>query len=1075
MKKLYFLLVSLMITLSGFSQSNVGINPTGLAPNADAGLDVDFSNKGILIPRVSLQSSSSFAPLSAHVAGMIVYNTATIADVKPGFYYDNGTKWIPGFLTGNSLGDMLYWNGTQWLTIPIGLPGQFLQVTGSNIPSWGGATFSTIITTAATAITGTTATSGGTISSDGGSPVLTRGICWNTSTGPTIANSKTTDGAGIGTFTSNLTGLVPLTTYYVRAYTINSNVVSYGNEISFTTTGVLPTLAATTAATVLTGVSATSGGNVTSDGGAPIIERGICYGTTSNPSIIANTKIIDPSPGTGLFVSNIAGLTGNMTYYVRAYATNAIGTAYGTQITFTTLVNLPVIITTAPSSVGSTTATSGGTATMNGTGRSFGNYGIAYSTVSNSPTPTFVSNGFAGAVMPTSWVTNLTGLAGNTTYYLRAYLEVYDPTVVWGQPAWSTLFGNEYTITTNGAGLPVITSTKPITGKSANTANTGGNIASDGGAAISAKGVCWSTSATPTLGVLNFTNDGTGNTSYNSQITGLTASTTYYVRAYATNSVGTSYGPVDVVFTTWVQSPYSLGQDVGYGICAYVDSLGSGFVVSYDIPFTGQWGCSGTSIATSSAMGTGLANTDAILAACATRPIAASVAKDYTGGGYLDWYLPSSGEWSQILVGASSNLYYHSTNNFYTSTQQNATYAVSAFFNYNSGYISGESKAGSIYVQYLRAIRSFTAAPAATVPTVTTDAITNITGTTATSGGNVTSDGGMPIIENGVCWSTTSGPTIADSRTIDGAAVGTFISSVTGLTISTTYYVRAYATNGMGTAYGNEVSFTTNAAGIPSVSTLAVLNMIGAIAEGGVNVVSDNGNPLTALGLVWATTTGPTITTNVGMTNDGTLTGTYYPLMTNLSIGTTYYVRAYATNSAGTAYGTEVVFTEAAATIGQYVSGGLIYGNVFSIDGTGLHGLIADPWGFGTSDWGCTGTYAGANGTAIGTGQANTTAIVADITTNACVSASPTAAYAAQISTWLGPDWYLPSKDEFDLLWTNRVAAGVDANLSPAFPFWSSSEVNTSTATPVWYFDGTTWVNTGAKTDLYTVWPIRGF
>ena len=107
-KKLYSLLITLIISLSGFSQ-NVGINATGAQPNAAAGLDVDFSNKGLLIPRVALISTSSFAPLSAHVAGMVIYNTATANDVLPGFYYDNGTKWISGFIKGQSIGDMLYW------------------------------------------------------------------------------------------------------------------------------------------------------------------------------------------------------------------------------------------------------------------------------------------------------------------------------------------------------------------------------------------------------------------------------------------------------------------------------------------------------------------------------------------------------------------------------------------------------------------------------------------------------------------------------------------------------------------------------------------------------------------------------------------------------------------------------------------------------------------------------------------------------------------------------------------------------------------------------------------------------
>jgi len=90
-----------------------------------------------------------------------------------------------------------------------------------------------------------------------------------------------------------------------------------------------------------------------------------------------------------------------------------------------------------------------------------------------------------------------------------------------------------------------------------------------------------------------------------------------------------------------------------------------------------------------------------------------------------------------------------------------------------------------------------------------TTTISNISYTTASSGGNVTNDGGTVVTERGVCWSTSQGPTIADSKTIDGNGTGNFTSNITGLTAGTLYFVRAYATNSVGTAYGNQVSFST--------------------------------------------------------------------------------------------------------------------------------------------------------------------------------------------------------------------------------------------------------------------------
>lgn len=101
----------------------------------------------------------------------------------------------------------------------------------------GASNLATLTTVAISAITNTSASSGGVISSDGGTPVTQRGICWSTSSNPTIADNTTNNGSGLGNFTGNLTGLSSNTTYYVRAYAINGIGVAYGNQVSFTTTG----------------------------------------------------------------------------------------------------------------------------------------------------------------------------------------------------------------------------------------------------------------------------------------------------------------------------------------------------------------------------------------------------------------------------------------------------------------------------------------------------------------------------------------------------------------------------------------------------------------------------------------------------------------------------------------------------------------------------------------------------------------------------------------------------------------------------------------------------------------------
>ncbi len=187
-----------------------------------------------------------------------------------------------------------------------------------------------LTTTTVTDITLTTAKSGGNISSDGGATVTARGVCWSTNQTPTISDNKTIDGTGTGAFVSSISGLTPNTTYYVRAYATNSSGTGYGDAISFKTEEIGIPVLTTTEVTDITQTTAKSGGNITSDGGAVVTERGVCWSTNPTPTISDN-KTTD-GEGTGAFVSSISGLTPNTTYYVRAYATNSSGTGYGDAI-----------------------------------------------------------------------------------------------------------------------------------------------------------------------------------------------------------------------------------------------------------------------------------------------------------------------------------------------------------------------------------------------------------------------------------------------------------------------------------------------------------------------------------------------------------------------------------------------------------------------------------------------------------------------------------------------------------------------------------------------------------------------
>lgn len=177
-------------------------------------------------------------------------------------------------------------------------------------------------------ITATSAISGGEVVSDSEFDVTAYGICWSTTSNPTVSNAHTVDGSGLGAFTSRMANLEPNTTYYVRSYAENASGIAYGNQVTFTTLSGLPTVSTITASTV-TSTYAQAGGNVTADGGFDVIRRGVCYGIAPQPTI-AGSHTTD-GIGTGEFVSYLTNLNPGTTYYYRAYATNGVGTAYGEQ------------------------------------------------------------------------------------------------------------------------------------------------------------------------------------------------------------------------------------------------------------------------------------------------------------------------------------------------------------------------------------------------------------------------------------------------------------------------------------------------------------------------------------------------------------------------------------------------------------------------------------------------------------------------------------------------------------------------------------------------------------------------
>lgn len=389
----------------------------------------------------------------------------------------------------------------------------------------------TLTTTAASSITINSASTGGNITSNGGADITARGVCWALTTQPLVSGSHTSDSQGDGSFISNLTGLTPGTKYYVRAYAENKAGTSYGNEVSFMTTSLAVPVLTTIEATGITSNSAVSGGNITSDGGASVSSRGVCWAVSANPTIDdSNTA---NGTGTGSFVSNLNGLLPGTTYYARAYATNGVGTAYGNDITFTTTQVAPTLTTTPATNITYNSAVSGGNITSTG-GAPIDDKGVCWS-ITTGPVATG-SHASSGAGSGT-YTSNITGLNPGITYYIRAY----------AKNSAGTSYGNQLNFTTNSVTAPTLT-TNSVSGITMTSAVSGGNITSENGDPVSERGVCWNTTGSPTTSNPK-TTDGIGMGSFISHMDGLLAGTTYYVRAYATNTGGTAYGN-EISFTT---------------------------------------------------------------------------------------------------------------------------------------------------------------------------------------------------------------------------------------------------------------------------------------------------------------------------------------------------------------------------------------------------------------------------------------------------------------------------------------------------------------------------------------------
>jgi uncharacterized protein (TIGR02145 family) len=379
----------------------------------------------------------------------------------------------------------------------------------------------TVITFPVSDIDHQSATCGGSVTSE--TAITKRGICWSsTNQIPTTNDSISNDGNEAGSFSCYIQNLKSDSVYYIRAYAINNVGTGYGSVMKIKTKKALVNVV-TLPITEISLSSATGAAQVTFDKGVIVSERGLCWSTLPIPTI--NDGKITAGQGEGSFTSVLSPLTSSTTYFVRAYAISNNITYYGSIISFKTRQIALNVTTLTINEVTQTTAKCGGIASCT-ISSSITARGVCWSTSENPTINDSKTNDGVGDGSFSSYVTNL---AGNTTYYLRAYATNSE----------GTTYGSTMTFKT-GPTVPTL-STLAVNNIGVASAKCDIKILNNGGLTISAYGVCYATKPNPTISD-NYTSSSVINDNSTHTMTGLTAYTKYFVRAYATNSAGTAYG-----------------------------------------------------------------------------------------------------------------------------------------------------------------------------------------------------------------------------------------------------------------------------------------------------------------------------------------------------------------------------------------------------------------------------------------------------------------------------------------------------------------------------------------------------
>ena len=559
--------------------------------------------------------------------------------------------------------------------------------------------------------------------------------------------------------------------------------------------------------------------------------------------------------------------------------------------------------------------------------------------------------------------------------------------------------------------LPTITTSSPSS-VGVDTVVIGGGISNDGGSSIALRGICYSTSTNPDMGDQR-TEDGSGTGSFNTVLRGLTSSTTYYARSYAKNSNGVVVYGNEVNFTTSVSLPGVRCP----GTRTVTDIDGNVYnTVQIGNQCWTQSNLKTTRYRNGDTISAGLIDslwantTSGAYAIYNNEPVNDGLygklynnysVTDSRGLCPIGWHVPSEGEWDALV-----------------------------------GHVGGYFVAGG-------SLKSMATQPTLGGWTLPNIGATNSSGFTALPGGVRSHIGEFYAMLNSGCWWSLTPSSIWPSSFVIG------IGSHSG-----------------GASWGynsKECGFSVRCLknALPQVNTTSVTNVTPSNALVTGEVISDGGDQNTTRGFCYSTISNPTISNDTTMNGSGL--GVFTEMLQNLTPSTTYYFRAYATNRAGTSYGSELIFTTDSIRIGSNYAGGI----VFYVDSTGQHGLVCAPSDQGGFQWGCVGADIMGTSEAIGTGQSNTNLIL-----SGC-SDRPIAASVCDDLVLNGHnDWYLSSNQELILMYQNLRTHNV-GNFSNEW-YRSSSQFNSVDDWGVHFNFGYV-TNLGKANGSYLVRAVRAF